>query len=184
MKPIPSLTLEEVFYAAFERKGLDRVGISRDTVQDLRVLGRHVDKLHNTLPPIASHVDFCIKERTIVECYCALVPLLRQSMLSDDNAHEAINLAKKLATSFREIWCSPNDLFPYFHMCDSESEHELRYVHATHHVGVGAFMCQGVEPLGHQVKVDCPSTGWCPRTFLAKLLCIIELRHATPCRGF
>ena len=84
-----------------------------------------------------------------------------------------------LATSFREIWCSPNDLFPYFHMCESELERELRYVHTTHHGGVGAFVCQGVEALGHQIKVACPSTGWCPKTFLAKLFGIIELRHAS-----
>ena len=27
-----------------------------------------------------------------------------------------------MAKSFREICCSPNDLFPYFHMCESELE--------------------------------------------------------------
>ena len=58
-------------------------------------------------------------------------------------------------------------------------DRELRYVHATHHVGVGAFVCQGVEALRHQIKVACPSTGWCPKTLLAKLFGIIELRHAS-----
>ena len=95
-----------VFFAAFERKGLDRVGLPRDTVHNLQVLGRHVDKLRAALPPIASHLDFPVEGRTIVECYCALVPLLRQFKLSDDNVDEAINFAKKLATSFREFWCS------------------------------------------------------------------------------
>ena len=52
-------SLEEVFYAAFDRKGLDRVGISRDTVQELRVLGRHVDKLRDALAPIASPIEGC-----------------------------------------------------------------------------------------------------------------------------
>ena len=85
------------------RKGLDRVGISRDTVHGLRVLRRHADKLRDALPPTASHVDFPIEGRTIVECYCALVPLLRQFKLSHDNVDEAFNLAKKVATSFWEI---------------------------------------------------------------------------------
>ena len=128
---------------------------------------------------IACYVDFLIEGRTIVECYCRLVPRLRQFKLSDDNLDEAINLAKKPATSFREIWCSPNDLLPYFHMCESEFERELRYIHTTHHVGIGAFVCQGVDAMGHQIKVACPSTGWCPKTFLAKLFGIIELRHAS-----
>ena len=57
-------SLEEVFYAAFDRKGLDRVGISRDTVQELRGLGRHVEKLRDPLAPIASHLDFPIEGRT------------------------------------------------------------------------------------------------------------------------
>ena len=41
----------EVFYAAFDRKFLEK---------GLGVLGQHVDKLRDILPLIASHVDFPI----------------------------------------------------------------------------------------------------------------------------
>ena len=70
-------------------------------------------------------MDFPIEGRTIVECYCARVPLLKQFKLSDDGVDEAINLAKKLATSFRDL-VFPNDLFPYFHMCESDNKHKDR----------------------------------------------------------
>ena len=33
--------------------------------------------------------------------------------------------------------------------------------------------------MGHHIKVACPSTSWCLRTFLAKLFGIIELRHSS-----
>ena len=36
-------------------------------------------------------------------------------------------------------------MFPYWHMCDVELSRELRYVHSTHGVGVGAFVCQAIE---------------------------------------
>ena len=85
----------------------------------------------------------------MVLCTCASFETVQ---LFDDNVDEAINWAKKLATAFPEIWCSPNDLFPCFHMCELEWERELQYVHTTHHVGVGAFVCQGVEALGHQIN--------------------------------
>ena len=109
-----------MFYAAFQREGLDRVGISRDMVQDRRLL-RHVDNLYDALPPLASHVDCPIEGHTIVECCCELVPLLRHSRFWD-GVDEAIHLAKK-STSFLDI---RYDLFPYFHMCKLELEREPR----------------------------------------------------------
>ena len=44
-------------------------------------------------------------------------------------------------------------MFPYFHMCDIELQRELPHVHNTYGVGVGAFVCEGVEALGHDIKV-------------------------------
>ena len=44
---------------------------------------------------------------------------------------------------------SSEDFFPHFHVHELELERELQYVHATDHVGVGAFVCQGLEARGH-----------------------------------
>ena len=56
----------DAFYAVFERNRLDGVSISRDKVQEFRVLGRHVDKLRDTPPRIAFHVNFSTEGGTIV----------------------------------------------------------------------------------------------------------------------
>ena len=53
---------------------------------------------------------------------------------------------------------------------------------ASFHQWRGYRFCDNphtIEALGHQIKVACPSTRWRPKTFLAKLFGIIELRHAS-----
>ena len=69
-------------------------------------------------------------------------------------------------------------MFPYWHMCDVELSRELR-VHMTHGVGVGAFVCQAVEAMGHQVKVVAQQSGWDPDTFLGKVFASLEMRFAS-----
>ena len=64
--------------------------------------------------------------------------------LTDERVDEAILCAKTLASTFREVWVMPDNLFPYFHACEAELERELSYVHKHFGVGVGAFTCQGV----------------------------------------
>ena len=79
-------------------------------------------------------------------------------------------IPRDLVFFIREIWCSPNDSFPYFHTCKCELEHKLRHVQSNHHVGVGALVCQGVKALGHNIKVACPSTDWFPKHSLLSYL--------------
>ena len=64
-------------------------------------------------------------------------------------------------------------------MCDVELSRELRHVHSTHCVGVGAFLCQAIEAMRHQVKVVAQQGGWDPNTFLAKVFASLEMRFAS-----
>ena len=49
----------------------------------------------------------------------------------------------------------------------------------THGVGVGAFVCQAVEAIGHQVKVIAQQSGWDPDIFLGKVFASLEMRFAS-----
>ena len=49
----------------------------------------------------------------------------------------------------------------------------------THGVGVGAFVCQAVEAMGHQVKVVAQQSGWDPDTFLGNVFASLEMRFAS-----
>ena len=71
-------------------------------------------------------------------------------------------------------------MFPCW-LCDVELSHELQHVHSTHGVGVGvgAFVCQTVEAMGHQVKVVAQQSGWDLDTFLGKVFASLEMRFAS-----
>ena len=172
--------VETAFYDAFANyPGLRSVGICKEAPKDLRVLGKHVDMLCKVLRNVVSHPSLQESVRLVVTSYCDLVPLVRAFKLTDAEVDQAVLCAGRLAYHFRQLWPTPNNLFPYFHMADCELERELRHVHGTLGVGVGAFVCQGVEALGHHLKLCAQHTGWCPETFLRKMFEQLELRVLT-----
>ena len=142
-------------------------------------VGLHVAKLRDVLPSIVSHPDLPDKVRTIVAAFCNLVPLLRAFRLSGDEVELASEFASTLADTMRFVWPTPDNMFSYWHMCDVELSRELRHVHMTHGVGVGAFVCQAVKAMGHQVKVVAQQSGWDPDTFLGKVFASLEMRFAS-----
>ena len=91
----------------------------------------------------------------------------------------ALKSASALADTIHLVWPSPDNMFPYWHMCDVQLSRELRHVHMTHGVGVGAFLCLAVEATGHQVKVVAQQSGWEPDTFLGKLFASLEMSFAS-----
>ena len=117
-----------------------------------------MDALRDILPVIASHPDLTSDFREIIEAYCASIPLLRSFTLDDTQVEEAVQCANTLAGKFWAHWPLQDNLFPYFHTCDIELQRELPYVHKTYGVRVGAFVCQGVEALGHHIKVAAQNT--------------------------
>ena len=165
-------------YEAFATSHLSSVGLKAGEVSDLKLLGRHVAKLRDVLPSIVSHPDLPDEVRTIVAAFCNLVPLLCAFRLSGDEVELACEFASTLADTIRFVWPTPDNMFPYWHMCDVELSRELRHVHMTHGVGVGAFVCQAVEAMGHQVKVVAQQSGWDPDTFLGKVFASLEKRFA------
>ena len=89
-----------------------------------------------------------------------------------------VNLHQPSPTLSVLVWPTPDNMSPYWHMCDVELSCELRHVHLTHGVGVGAFLCPAVEAMGHQVKVVAEQSGWDPDTFLGKVIASLEMRYA------
>lgn len=172
--------LQEAFYTTLSAPGLGSIGVGVEDTP-LRVLGRHVTLLidPNVLPSLALHPSLPPEHKLIIDSFCGLVPLVRQFRLQDAEQTQAIEHARTLAASFWSVWPNSSNLFPYFHMCDVELERELLHVHQVHKAGVGAFVCQSVESLGHFLKVAAPHTGWVADTFVRKLFELVELRWAT-----
>ena len=147
-------------------------------VSDLKLLGPHVAKLCDVLPSIVSHPDLQNEVRTIVAAFCNVVPLLCAFRLTGHEVELACEFASILANTIRLFWPTPENMFPYWHMCDGELSQKLRHVHMTHGVGGGAFVCQAVNAMGHQVKVVAQQNGWDPDTHLGKVFATLEMRFA------
>ena len=96
--------------------------------------------------------------------------------LSGDELELACEIASTLANTIRFVWPTPDNMFPYWHMCDGELSRELRHVHMTHGVGVGAFVCQAIEAIGHQDKVVAQQSGSDLDTYLGKVFASLEMR--------
>ena len=152
------------------------MGLKAGDVSDLKLLGRHVARLRDVLPYIVSHPDLPDEVRTILAAICNVVPLLCAYRLSGDQVELACEFASTLADTIRFVWPTPDNMFPYWHMCDVELSRELRHVHMSHGVGVGAFVCPAAEAMGHQVKVVAQQSGPNPYTFLQKLFASLEMR--------
>ena len=166
-------------YEAFTTSHLSSVGLKAGEVSDLKLLGRHVAKLRDVLPSVVSHPELPDEVRTIVAAFCNLVPLLCAFRLSCDEVEVACEFTSTLADTIHFIWPTPDNMFPYWHMCDVELSRELRHVHMSHGVGVDAFVCQAVEAMGHQVKVVAQQSGWDAETFLGKVIASLEMRFAS-----
>ena len=111
--------------------------------------------------------------------FYTLVPLFCVFRLSGDEVELACEFASTLAHTIHLVWPTPDKMFPYWHMCDVELSHELRHVHLTHGVGVGAFMWQAVDAMGHQVKVVAQQSVWDPDTFWGKVFASLEMRFSS-----
>ena len=154
-------------------------GLKAGAVSDLKLLGRHVAQLRDVLPSSVSHPDLPDEVRTTVAAFCNLVPLLCAFRLSGDEVELPCEVPSTLADTIRFDWPTPDNIFPYWHMCDVELSRELRHVHMTHVVGVGACVCQAVEAMGDQVKVVAQQSGWDLHTFLGKVFASLEIRFAS-----
>lgn len=168
-------------YAAFQKTPLDRIGLKEGEVSDLRVVGRHIAPLRAVLPSLVAHPSIPNGPKELVDSFCALAPLLTCFEISEQQVDEACTLARKMAHALRYDcgWPDSDNMFPYWHMADVELPREIRYVFKHHGVGVGAFVCQAIEALGHQIKVASTQSGWCPTTFLRKVFETMEIRYAS-----
>ena len=113
--------------------------------------------------------NFREKHPFLLSCMHPMVPLLCPFRLNGDEVELACEFALTLADTIRFVWPTSDNMLAYWHMCDVELSRELRHVHTTHGVGVGAFVCQGVEAMSHQIKVVAQQSCWDPDTFLGFL---------------
>ena len=170
---------EDDFYEAFRKPVLYSIGVRHDEVTTLHVLERHVEAVRDVLPALLSDPAYSTALGKAVQAFCILTPLMSKFFLKEWELEELIAAGREFAHNFRKLHPTPEKMFPYWHQIDAELERSARYLFTfCGGVGPGAVGCQGVESLGHILKVLAHHSGYDPEKFLFKLAEQHEFRFA------
>ena len=180
---------ETAFYSAIDLPGLRGVGVPKEEVTELRLLGRHVDLLRHALSPVA-----CIRKEYpdspeelphLIEYFCILVPLLKAWKVTEVQMREICHCAVGMPHCLFLVWPTLEDMFAYWHISDAEVSREaadafnrFRFADGMG-LGPGAMgNCQAVEALGHHILLAAQLSGWNPATFVHQIFANLSTRFA------